>query len=101
MQIVKWGKKQKQVKVPVGWRFLKNGQRVELRDKFFNVLAHIWDDVRPEDCGLIVGAAGAGIVIRRDIFSEANQVDKDVRAVRMVEQMGYNEKSKNGIRLEE
>lgn len=83
MQIVKYGKKQRQVKVPAGWKFLKNGTRVASKDKFFNVLKHTWDDVEEDDFGDVVGELFA-VVIRNDLYSE-DEVDKDPHAVRIVE----------------
>lgn len=85
MQIVKWGKKQRQVKVPVGWVFVKNGQRVQQKDKFFNLHTHAWDNVNNEDIGDLVGPDDICVVIREQRFAAKEHLDLDTHAVRIVE----------------
>lgn len=85
MQIVKWGKKHRQVKVLDGWKFLKNGQKVKEGDRYFNQETHTWDSVKDSDIGNIVGPGRVEIAIRRDIFSLSREVDNDSHAVRECE----------------
>ena len=86
MQIVKWGKKQRQVKVPVGWAFIKDNRSVMERDKFFNLLTHAWDNVEPDDIGDMVGPNGMFLVaIREERRAVKSDIDSDPRAVRIVE----------------
>ena len=84
MQIVLWGKKRKQTKVPVGWKFLKSGQRINDKDKYFNLLTHTWDNVVPTLIDSIVGQSDADIIIRNDMYSERNQIDRDRHAIRTI-----------------
>lgn len=86
MQIVKWGKKQRQVKVPVGWAFIKDGKTVRDKDKCFNLLTHAWDNVDQEDFGDVVGGPdGICVAIREERRDFNNEIDKDTHAVRIVE----------------
>lgn len=85
MQIVKWGKKQRQVKVPVGWVFVKDGQKVQAKDKFFNLHTHSWDNVHDDDIGDLVGPDDICVVIREQRFAPNGTIDTDTRSVRIVE----------------
>ena len=87
MQIVKWGKKQRQVKVPVGWAFIKNGKEIKERDKFFNLATHAWDNVDENDIGCNVGIDYVdGIFIREERRAwDDDELDTDPHAVRIVE----------------
>lgn len=86
MQIVKWGKRQRQVKVPVGWAFIKNGKEIKERDKYFNLATHAWDNVTEEDIGRDVGIDYIdGIFIREERRAFLRDLDTDPRAVRIVE----------------
>ena len=85
MQIVKWGKKQRQVKVPVGWAFIKNGKEIRERDKYFNLATHAWDNVTEEDIGCDVGVDHVcGVFIREERRAESSELDRDPRAVRII-----------------
>lgn len=85
MQIVKYGKKQRQVKVPVGWVFVKDGHKVQAKDKFFNLHMHSWDNVHDDDIGDLVGPDDICVVIREQKFASKESVDTDSHAVRIVE----------------
>lgn len=85
MQIVKYGKKQRQVRVPVGWVFVKDGQQVVAKDKFFNLHTHSWDDIAAEDIGDLVGPEDICVVIREQRFAGKDTIDTDSHAVRIVE----------------
>lgn len=85
MQIVKWGKKQRQVKVPVGWAFVKDGKPVKDKDKFFNLHTHAWDNAEDDDIGITVGGPdGICVAIREEHRAHDSEIDKDPRAVRIV-----------------
>lgn len=90
MQIVKWGTKQRQVKVPVGWAFVKSGERILDNDKFFNNVTHAWDNVSSvppselEGEEMVVGEA-FDIVVREIRLSNEKRLDTDPHAVRMVD----------------
>lgn len=86
MQIVKWGKKQRQVKVPVGWAFIKDGKEIKEKDKFFNLATHAWDNVDDEMIGCDVGTDFIdGIFIREVRRDSNNACDTDSHAVKTVE----------------
>lgn len=85
MQIVKWGKKQRQVKVPVGWAFIKNGKEIKERDRYFNLATHAWDNVTEEDIGCDVGIDHVhGVFIREERRAEPSELDRDSHAVRII-----------------
>ena len=86
MQTVKWGKKQRVVRVPVGWSIIKNGKDVKEHDKFFNLATHSWDNVDlQEDVGLTVGVDFTdGVFIREDWRASSGDCEKDPRATRIV-----------------
>ena len=85
MQIVKWGKKQRQVKVPVGWAFIRDGKEIKERDKFFNLATHAWNDVQEEDVGRDVGIDYLdGVFIREERRASSNEIDTNPHAVRTV-----------------
>ncbi len=86
MQIVKWGKKQREVKVPVGWAFVKDHKIVKDRDKMFNPDTHAWVDIAPDKIGLVTGEDLQGAIIIRDEHrAYSGEIDNDNRAVRIVE----------------
>lgn len=85
MQIVKWGKKQRQVKVPVGWAFVKDGKQVKENDKIFNLHTHAWDNADDDNIGDLVGPDKICVVIREERRDYNNEIDKDTHAVRIVE----------------
>lgn len=84
MQIVKYGKKQRQVRVPVGWVFVKDGQKIQSGDKVFNLYTHGWDNATSDDEGDLVGPDDVCVVIREERRATPNTVDKDSHAVRIV-----------------
>lgn len=85
MQIVKWGKKQRQVKVPVGWAFIKDRQEIKERDKYFNLATHSWDNVDEEMIGCDVGIDFIdGVFIREERRANSGELDNDSHAVRIV-----------------
>lgn len=85
MQIVKWGKKQRQVKVPVGWAFIKDRKEIKERDKYFNLATHSWDNVDEEMIGCDVGIDFIdGVFIREERRDTEHACDPDPRATRIV-----------------
>ena len=85
MQIVKWGKKQRAVKVPVGWAFVKDHKVIKERDKVFNRLTHAWDDIEPDFVGLVIGEdLEDPIVIRDEHRAYSGELDNKSRAERIV-----------------
>lgn len=85
MQIVKWGKKQRQVKVPVGWAFIRDGKEIKRGDMFFNLATHCWNNVQEEDIGCVVGVDFIdGVFIRSEVWCDLDEIDTDSHAVRTV-----------------
>lgn len=83
MQVVKYGKKQRIVKVPTDWGFIKDGVKIDSGDKIFNTQNHCWDDVKEGDFTKVVGKDDV-IVIRKYFKASNGEIDKDTRAVRIV-----------------
>ena len=83
MQIVKYGKKQRTVKVPTDWAFVLDGVTIMPGDKFFNSQTHCWDDVKEEYLGKIVGK-DVPVVVRKYQRAFAGEIEKDTRAIRVV-----------------
>lgn len=85
MQIVKWGKKQRQIKVPVGWAFIKDGQTIKAKDKFFNLYTHAWDNAEDDDIGSVVGGPdGVCVAIREEHRAQDSEINKDPRAIKIL-----------------
>ena len=82
MQIVKWGKKQRVVKVPVGWAFIKDHKIIKERDKVFNRLTHSWDDIDPDVVGFVLGEDVESIIIRDEHRAYSGEIETDSHAVR-------------------
>ena len=81
MQIVKYGKKQRTVKVPTDWAFVVNGKQVKPGDKFFNPDTHCWDEVENGDTNKTVN--DKMIVIRKYQKALPGEIEKDTRAVKV------------------
>lgn len=84
MQAVVWGNKNREVRVPVGWQFLKHGTLVKENDMFFNPTIHAFVYVPSE----FVGSKRASInrptgddliVIRRQKKADPSDVITDNR----------------------
>lgn len=87
MQLVKWGKKGKEVKVPVGWNFLKEHNVIHEKDRVFNPKTHAFDEVSldPEQTEAL-RARPPMIVIRANrSYNDTSVLDKDPHAIRVSE----------------
>jgi hypothetical protein len=78
-QTVVYGSKQRTIKVPAGWAFVKAGCVVYTKDKKFNRTSHAWDPVDLDNLN-------PGDIIIRDMRNtNTSYLDMDRHAVRKAE----------------
>lgn len=78
-QSVVYGPKQRTIKVPAGWAFVKPGSQVFAKDKKFNRNTHAWDPVELEKL------APGDIIIRDLRNANTACLDMNRHAVRIIE----------------
>jgi hypothetical protein len=78
-QSVVYGPKQRTIKVPAGWAFVKSGSKVFTKDKKFNRTSHAWDPVDLDNL------SPGDIIIRDMRNTNTAYLDMDRHAVRVIE----------------